>query len=107
MIRDVILELFRQRNRPPEVQDIAEHLGLSIGEVERRLAREARLAELHDVSLEEARELLAFYGPNWLFAEELVAAIDAYFANRKRIESFERRARKRAAKPPSDGDEST
>jgi hypothetical protein len=107
MIRDTILELLRQKGRPPELKDVGDHLGIPIEEVKRRLASEAPRAKLHDVSFEEARRIIEFYEPGLFFSDDVVSDVNAYFDNKKRIESFERKARKRTQNPPNDESEPT
>jgi len=107
MIRDTILELLRREGRPPELKDVGDHIGIPIEEVKRRLASEAPRAKLHDVSFEEARRLIEFYEPALFFSDDVASAVNAYFDNRKRIESFERKARKRTQNPPDDDSEPT
>jgi hypothetical protein len=107
MIRDTILELLQREGHPPELKDVGDHIGIPVEEVKHRLSSEAPLAKLHDVSFEEARRLIAFYEPALFFSEDVISAVNAYFENRKRLESFERKARKRTQNPPDDDSKPT
>jgi len=68
------------------------------------IGREDRLNDLCELSVEQAKELVQYYGPRFLFSEKTQSHIDDYLTVRKKLDSIEATARGKDPKSSSDDD---
>jgi hypothetical protein len=100
MIRKIFIELYKKSHTPPSQDEVASYAGITIDDLRQRLECEPRLPNLHDISFSDARMLIDHYGPELLFGESAESDVKAYFANRAKIEAFEKKAKRKSHPPP-------
>ena len=99
-MRQRIVRLYIESGEPIPVKDLAAKLGLSEREFQQQLNGTAKLAELGALRIEQAEELIRFYGGDFLFETDVVQKVVQFRALRQKLDQKEKQAR-------SDGDPPT